>query len=130
MDTSKLALLAPLFIGCDWYRGGTPDEKLIGVLYSPTQIVLQYADGDEHTFEKGNVGHKPVLRRMKDLTAWEKAEYNVIRKYGTDYLNNEELRLQHCMKKDAEATDYLRSIWIDLNGLIEAGLAIDKNEIQ
>lgn len=56
------------YIGNKVYRGGTPDEILTGVESSGNKIILSYADGDQHTFDKGKVPHKLILLPLDSLT--------------------------------------------------------------
>lgn len=58
-----------LYLGCQMYRGGTPNEKLTGIkFYGPDGLNLEYADGDSYHFDIGKCSHKPILRSVEDIT--------------------------------------------------------------
>lgn len=113
--------IAP-FLGCDMYRFGTPDEKLLGITLDHPNVLLHYADGDEFSFPEDNIVHRPILRPLSDMTPDEGKEFGLSR-----YFHGEKCQLGSIKEMIfAYKVPMLCAKHFDVFGWIELGLAIDK----
>ena len=145
----KLEYYLPYLVGQTFYRGGTPDENLIGFIIHPSQITLYYADGDAHIFELGKkISHLPNLRYLSDMTEEEVIEYLAFRQevMGSSPLKFESisesksgiwyhighirqfLHFVDMTERSPEFTRFLAEKGFDVFRLIDVGLAHNKTE--
>ncbi len=105
----------PFYLGCDIVTLTGKVEKLVIATKDDSKEVSLYLAILYNL--------KPILRPLSDMTQEENVNlHSILQAYPVDTSYD-------LLKRNASMTEYLLSKHLDLFGLIEAGLAIDKTKM-
>ena len=138
MET-KLEDVIHLYLGCEVQtkkiaetEQGMPMKRLKGILSDVDLLMGEnkygiHLENEKHPTDTTNFAisdFKPILRKLEDITEEEQAVWD-----STDTPIGE-MHIQSALQIHwAKRINYYRSIFIDCDGLIEAGLAIDRKTL-